>query len=247
MFPMSPANHSHLVFLLEKLVKSSYTDPFCNLQALVSTRPGSIEDGGANYVEVIALLTEHEYCGTSQKPWIRHRFKKLTCVERWLTEVFELLLRVSFNSAADPMAVERVCNHTQRHNTRTLCLLTKALEICTKDYSKEPGQNKIYVATDSNGFIPGEEDISSQEEIEDAESERSGWATEEEWEEGYMLEAAVGKRHSGATNGQLSEEEHEENCTFKDYDKNTRSTSIIVSLTNVTMGWRPWQNSLTRV
>ncbi|KAI9686168.1 MAG: hypothetical protein M1822_003823 [Bathelium mastoideum] len=147
----------------------------------------------------------------------------------WLTEVFELLLRVSFNSAADPMAVER------------------ALEICTKDYSKEPGQNKIYVATDSNGFIPGEEDISSQEEIEDAESERSGWATEEEWEEGYMLEAAVGKRHSGATNGQLSEEEHEENCTFKDYDKNTRSTSIIVSLTNVTMGWRPWQNSLTRV
>lgn len=91
--------HDHVEFWVTSQVKNVENYLYAKLGAirrfldygLLDLKPGgshcvtkalhtAIHQGG----EVIALLSEHDYYDSGHQPWIRHRFKKLVIIERWL-------------------------------------------------------------------------------------------------------------------------------------------------------------------
>ena len=189
----------------------------CVIEALHT----AIHQGG----EVIALLTEHKYYDSGQEPWIRHRFRKLVVIERWLTEVIELLLTSGATHIADSEVVDSLCRHAQRHNARTLCAWIKALRACTEDRPRPSRQEMDTVVSETDGKTarsddPEEQDTDKQWETEDTEGEGSEWETEEEQEEGYMFERAVDRECFDARKPQISNEErHTCYNGLQDYDE----------------------------
>jgi len=178
----------------------------------------AIHQGG----EVIALLSEHDYYGSGHQPWIRHRFKKLVLIERWLTEVIKLLLTHGVTHVTDPEIMNSLCHHARRHNARTLRAWMKALRACTEDHLRVFTLEMNTVLSENDGKTarsdePEEQDTDRQWETEDTEGEESEWETEEEWEEGYMLDMAMDREHSDARNPQISDEERLEG--LEDYDE----------------------------
>ncbi|KAF2228681.1 hypothetical protein EV356DRAFT_537890 [Viridothelium virens] len=181
----------------------------------------AIHQGG----EVIALLTEHSYYSHEREPWIRHRFKKLVLIECWLTKVFQLLITHGVTYMADSDVVNELCQHARKHNARTLYAWTKALGLCAKENSPLPGSRlNNFVSTDDSvatGSVTTEVlEIDDDWETEDTDVEESGWETEEEHEEGYMLEIAIEKKEDDARNPNLRDKDRHTCCkALEDYDE----------------------------
>lgn len=181
----------------------------------------AIHEGG----KVIALLSEHEYYDSGQQPWIRHRFKKLVLVERWLTNIIKHLLAYGVTCIGDPVDVDSLCRLAQRHNARTLHAWTKALRTYTEDH---PLLARLQMSTEVFGdrhSITRSDDIEEQDTdsgwgTEESDGKGSEWDTEEEWEEGHILKTAVEKDRCDVRNPQISDEERRTyRKVWEDYPK----------------------------
>ena len=113
--------------LLEKIINHATLDLKAE-HSVVEALHGAIYEGG----EVIAILTRTLYCSCFQgrKPWVRHQFKKLVIIEKWMTEIFRLLLTKGSAHVADAEVLEELYQHARQRNARTLGAWTKALEAC---------------------------------------------------------------------------------------------------------------------
>lgn len=185
----------------------------------------AIHQGG----EVIALLTEHTYGSCDRQPWIRHRFKKIVLIEKWLTETMLLLMTNNVPQVADPEVIDGLCQHAQRHNARTLCAWMKVLRACKKNYERGSGAGSrsgmdtfVSAADGAPAECDNAEEPNTDEEweTEDSDLESSGWETEEEMEEGYRFETAIDRDHYDAKNPDLDDQRrHTCDGAFDDYDE----------------------------
>ena len=189
--------------------------------SLISALHTTIRQGG----EVIGLLSEHQYYGTGQLPWIRHRLKKLVLLERWLTEVFKQLLTYGATWLDDTEVVSSLCSHAQDRNARTLNAWMKALGASTRDRFQSSGPGMHTTPSEENGHsaqilkVEGQ-DADEEWETDGSKTEGSEWETEEEWEEGYMLKTAVNRDCYDAKNPQISDQDrHTCDGELVDYDE----------------------------
>jgi hypothetical protein len=153
-----------------------------------------IHSGG----NTIALLTEHEY-NDHGVPWVRHRFKKLILIREFMVQVLKIFLNLWRPYIADPLKLNEISIHAQRHNARTVHIWRQALE----EASQAPRLTGLYCTLENTGLVAqADASINDNDQVttsveeddwetEDSDGSHSGWETEEEWEEGYMLDAAV--------------------------------------------------------
>ena len=238
--------HTHVKFWVTSQVKNVENYLYAKLGAIIrfldygllDLKPGgshcvidalhtAIHQGG----EVIALLSEHDYYHSGHQPWIRHRFKKLAIIERWLTEVIKLLLIQGAIDAADPDIVDNFCDHARQHNARTLRVWMKVMRACTEDHPQLSRLKMNIVVSENHSKTIQSDELEEQEsdrqwETEDTEGAGSeldteeDWETEEEWEEGHMLETVVDREHTDARNPQMNDEECPEcHRDLEDYDE----------------------------
>ena len=187
----------------------------------------AIHQGG----EVIALLSEHDCYHDGHQPWIRDRFKKLVIVEKWLTEVIKLLLIQKAIDVVDLDIMNELCQHARNHNARTLCVWMRAMRVCAEDHPQFSRFKMNIAISETHSETTQSDEQEEQEsdrqwETEDSEGAGSEsdveevWETEEEWEEGYMLETVVERKHNDEKNPQINGEECPQcHNVLDDYDE----------------------------
>jgi hypothetical protein len=184
----------------------------------------AIHEGG----EVIAILTRHLHCSCfpGRKPWIRHRFKKLIIIEKWLTELFRLLLTKGSAHVTDAVILEELCQHAQKHNARTLCAWTKALKACAQEQARDVGSadntaSSLVHAASVEDATSDKIDANSEWETENSDSDHdSEWETEEELDEGQLFERVKDRHCIDATNPDLEgKSRHTCDVVLHEYDE----------------------------
>lgn len=143
--------------------------------------------------EVIALLTEQTY-GDNDTPWVRHRFRKLCLIQAWLLEVLKELL------AGNRFLLTKVTSMDElvkRYNARTASIWFKAVENLPLEAARS-NRDKLSFTEELNR----PQDYESDWETEGSQDGESDWETEEEWEEGFMLNAAVDRLDVDSQNPQ---------------------------------------------
>lgn len=203
-------------FLKHNLFQVGRKYDYCIKCLLVNAMTNTMRTGGG----VIAILTEHFYGSPDKRPWYRYRFKKLVLVEKWLVEVFQLLIRMAINHQFNSEAIERLSQRAQDINARTHHAWATALAACIKEHPHISDSElvRLKLTNDNIAFRGNEcsEEVGENEnwETEDTNSEQSsGWETEEEMEEGYMLEKTTPLDNHDAKNPDLSDDER---CTCTD-------------------------------
>jgi len=164
-----------------------------------------IHSGG----NVIALLTEHTYSDGSV-PWVRHRVKKLILIREFMIQTLILLLDFSGSHITDPIELDKISIHAQLHNARTVYIWRRALEKASEGARSTrpccPLENTGRVVQTDASTNDGDHVTAFVEEddweTEGSDGSQSGWETEEEWEEGHMLDTAVDRDPQDAENKQ---------------------------------------------
>ena len=192
--------------LIEKITNHGTLDLGAK-HSVVRALHKAIHEGG----EVIEILTRHLHCSCfpGRKPWIRHRFKKLVIIEKWLTELFHLLLTKGSAHVTDAVVLEELCQHARKHNARTLCAWTKALKACAHEHTQDIGSADNMASSSDNTVSV--EDANSDNTAVDLEWETenshsddtSEWETEDELDEGLLFEFVKDRYCIDATNSDL--------------------------------------------
>ncbi|KAK7409277.1 hypothetical protein QQX98_008517 [Neonectria punicea] len=206
--------------------KSGLLQTFLSYNTVSSTNDWSmleaIDEVIHSGAEIIALLSEHEYYGTGEPPWLRHRFKKQVMVTRYMIEIltllFEAIPRQTFLD--DNSVLDEFTQHAQRHNARTLCAWKQALVGVTRGSSEDETDvwdQEPLPADEGNGV--NSKDRDGWETENSRESHDLEWETEEEYEEGFMLDTAVDKDHWDDANRQISRPRGSNGGYHADYDE----------------------------
>jgi hypothetical protein len=202
--------------LLEKIIVHGTLDLKAE-HSVVQALHKTIHDGG----EVIAILTQHLHCNCfpGRKPWIRHQFKKLVIIEKWLTELFRLLLMKGSAHVANAVVLDRLCQHARRHNARTLGAWTKALKACGRDHARDTGS--VDNATSVDDATSDQTGAHSEWETENSGSDDdSEWETEEELDEGQLFQLVKDRHCTDAANPDLKgKSRHTCDVTLHEYDE----------------------------
>jgi hypothetical protein len=202
--------------LLEKII-SHGTLALKAEHAVVKALYGAIHEGGW----VITILTRHLYCSCfpGRKPWIRHRFKKLVIIEKWLTEIFRLLLTKVSAHVANAVVLEEMYQFARAHNARTLGAWTKALKACGHDHARDTGS--VDNATSVDDATSDQTGAHSEWETDNSGSDDgSDWETEEELDEGQLFQLVKDRHCTDATNPDLKgKSRHTCDVALHEYDE----------------------------
>lgn len=192
--------------LVEKIIDHGTLDLGAE-HSVVQALHVAIHEGG----EVVAILTRHQYCSSfpGYQTWIRHRSKKLMIIEKWLTELFCLLLTKGSAYVTDAVVLEELYQHARKHNARTLGAWTKALKACAHDHARDTVS--VNSMADSSDNAASVDDAASDKTgaHSEWETENSGsdddseWETEEEMDEGQLGQSVKDKHCVDATNPDL--------------------------------------------
>ncbi|OQV00828.1 hypothetical protein CLAIMM_06275 [Cladophialophora immunda] len=156
--------------------------------------------------DVIALLSEHDDDGND--PPCLHRVRKLVLVSTFMITALGLLLEFWCPYLATKDQHDEISLHAQQHNMRTINIWRKALEkACGNAQDAQSNKPPSNHDTGISGCASVErrDEVNSFDEdgweTEASDGPTSGWETEEEWEEGYLLDTAVdiGDRNATTT------------------------------------------------
>ncbi|KAK4208891.1 hypothetical protein QBC37DRAFT_378605 [Rhypophila decipiens] len=198
--------------LLELLLRSDAMAADNGPAYLLSAIDELIHSGG----QIIALLTEHSYGNSRERPWVRERLRKLVLVREYLTKIFSTILLIPIVQAelVRGPALENFTEHAQRHNARTLRAWRPQSQESVEDTELQEVMDDNYKVT-ADGW---ETDDSQSQIIQDPGDDDSDWETEEEWEEDtYMLDKAKDIYDEDAMNLQIRSPKCCEDCS--DYDE----------------------------
>ncbi|KAK5049070.1 hypothetical protein LTR84_005493 [Exophiala bonariae] len=154
-------------------------------------------DGGGL---LISLMTECESDG--RLPWLRHRFRKLIALRTYMVAVIRSVLEHWSSYLKVEHFLYSVSALAQSRNQRTLHIWKTALSDALRTIRlPQLGSNDDNVSAHAephDSFDAPREAVATSDEdweTEDSDGPYSGWETEEEWEEGYMLDIAADRYH----------------------------------------------------
>ncbi|KIY02220.1 uncharacterized protein Z520_02358 [Fonsecaea multimorphosa CBS 102226] len=154
---------------------------------------------------VIALLSEHDDGGSD--PPCLHRLRKLGLARTFMITAIGLLLEYWRPYLATRGELDPISIHAQQHNMRTMHIWRMALEnTCGNAQDTYSDTRPANYGTGSTDFVSadGSQKVNNLDEdeweTEYSDGSTSGWETEEEWEEGYLLDAAVDRVYRDAAN-----------------------------------------------
>ncbi|KAK3997219.1 hypothetical protein QBC44DRAFT_399064 [Cladorrhinum sp. PSN332] len=141
---------------------------------------------------VIGILLVR-YSKAGERPWIRHRFRKLALVRRWLVSTFQMLLEKGFKYISSTW-LNHVGKHALEQHSRIYSAWIEAVgkvfpEFRDDSASPKGGSQKSGESVDGESQEQWETEGESETEENGDVLSDIGWETEEDWEETSMRNA----------------------------------------------------------